>query len=378
MPLYDLKRSSSLEVIGDVLKKLSAGEKVYSLAVGEPVYDTPSEIIEAAGQAMKAGMTHYVSSLGIPEVRSAIVRKVSRKNHINCSEENTIFMSSKMAIYAVYMALGTGSEDEVLVPDPGYFYTEPALLAGVKPIPYFLADDYSLDLDEIKKKITSRTRAIVINTPSNPTGKVYSGSELKELLDLCASRNVKVISDEAYEDLTYGKKHVSVGSYEEQPMHVVSIFTMSKSYSMTGWRAGYIVAEPEFIGRLGKFMDHAVTCFPPFVQHASAVALDTLDQKVEEFRKDLLKKRDFTLKRLSEIPGLRANGVEGAFYMFPEYEGDLKSGEVADALLRDFNVAVLPGSAFGSRGENHLRLSYSGPMDTLAEALNRVEKFFSN
>lgn len=377
MPLYDLERSSSLEVIGKVMKKMAAGETVYSLAIGEPVYDTPVEIIEAAETAMRKGMTHYVTSLGIPEVRSAIVRKVERKNHIKCSVENTIFMSGKMAIYAIYMALNTGNRDEVLIPDPGYFYTEPAVLAGVRPVPYFLRDDYSLDLGEIESKITPNTRAVVINTPSNPTGKVYFREELRELLALCKSRNIKVVSDEAYEDLTYGTDHVSMGSLEEAPGTVISLFTLSKSYSMTGWRAGYIIAEESFIKLLGRYMDQAVTCFPPFVQHASAFALDNMDSRIEEFRKDLHRKRDYVVKRLGEIPGMKVNPVEGAFYMFPEYGLRLNSGEVASRLLDEYNVAVLPGSAFGARGEGHIRISYSGSMESLEVAMDRMKEFFS-
>ncbi len=377
MPLYDLERSSSLEIIGKVMRKISAGENVYSLAIGEPVYDTPKEILEAANSAMKKGMTHYVSSLGIPEVRAAITRKVWRKNRIKCEVDNTIFMSGKMAIYAIYMALNTGNDDEVLVPDPGYFYTEPAVLAGIKAVPYDLKEDYSLDLDEIQNKLTPSTRAIMINTPSNPTGRVYPKEDLRRLFDMCKSRGIRIISDEAYEDLTYGVDHVSIGSMEESPEIVISLFTLSKSYAMTGWRAGYIVADRGFITLLGRYMDQAVTCFPPFIQHASAFALDNMDSKIEEFRKDLQKKRDFVTRRLSEIPGIKVPSVEGAFYMFPSYELELDSTKVAERILEEHNVAVLPGSAFGSRGERHLRISYSGSMDSLDIAMDRLEEFFS-
>lgn len=378
MPLYDLEHSTSLEVIGKVMKKISAGETVYSLAIGEPVFDTPPQIMEAAAEGMEKGMTHYVSSLGIPEVRSAIVRKATRKNRIKCREENTIFMSGKMAIYAIYMALDTGNGDEVLVPDPGYFYTEPAVLAGVKAVPYHLSDDYSLDLGEIEAKITPRTRAVVINTPSNPTGRVYPKRDLGKLLELCRSRGIKLVSDEAYEDLTYGTEHISVGSLEESPDTVISIFTLSKSYAMTGWRAGYIIAEESFISNLGRFMDQAVTCFPPFVQHASAYALDSMDSEVDKFRKDFQKKRDFVMKKLSEIPGMKANPVEGAFYIFPEYGSDVPSKEVASRLIEEQSVAVIPGVAFGSRGEGHIRISYSGSMESLEIALDRMKSFFSS
>lgn len=377
MPLHDLSGSQSLEVVNLILKKISNGEKVYSLAVGEPVYDTPAEIVEAAEEGMKRGMTHYVSSRGIPEVRKAIARKVLRKNHIKCGEDNTIFMASKLSIYAIYMALNDSPGSEVLVPDPGYFFSDPAVLAGMKPVPYYLGEDYSLDLEDIENRITPKTRAIVVNSPSNPTGRIYGEKELRELMDLCVSRNVTIISDEAYEDLVYGKKHFSIGSLEDSPKHVISMFTMSKSYAMTGWRAGYIVASREIIDLLAKFMDHTMTCFPPFIQHASAVALDSLDNRVEEFRQEFQEKKNFLVKRINEIPGLHLRDVEGAFYMFPSYDLNIASKDLAKSLLDQYSVAVLPGSAFGSRGEGHFRISYSGPMEDLKEAVDRIQKYFS-
>ncbi len=377
MPFYDFPESPTYEIVGEVLRKTSKGEKVYSMAIGEPSYDTPREISEAAFESMKEGMTHYTSSLGIPEVRAAVVRKVKRKNGIICQEKNTIFISSKLAIYGILVALRDRDGGEVLVPNPGYFYTEPAELAGLDPVPYSLDEDCGLDVDAIASRITPRTKAIIINTPSNPTGRVYSKESLKSLLELCRGKSLKIISDEAYEDLVYQGKHVSMGSLEEKPEHVISLFTLSKSYAMTGWRAGYVVADEHFVKRMGRFMDQTFTCFPPFIQHASAIALDTMDGRVEEFRKDLEKKREFTLRRLGEVEGLHVNKVEGAFYMFPAFDSRKSSYQIATSLLREHNVAVLPGSVFGSQGEGHLRLSYSVSMETISEAMDRMKVFFS-
>ena len=376
MSLHDLEGSATLEIVNLVLKKQASGEKVLSLAVGEPVYDTPKDIIKAALEGMNAGMTHYTSSYGIPEVRSAIVKKVARKNHINCAEENTIFLASKMSIYATFMALAGDHGSEVLVPDPGYFYSDPAILAGLKPVSYNLNPDYSLNIGEIKKKISKNTKAIIINTPSNPTGKVYGRRELEELYSLCSESNLKIISDEAYEDLVYDKQHVSVGSLEDSPGRVISIFTLSKSYSMTGWRAGYVVAEKEFIRLLARFMEHAFTCFPPFIQHASAVALNSQEREVEEFRKEFLEKRNLAFGRLKEIPNIEVNSVEGAFYIFPKYNLKIKSIEMSRSLLSRYNVAVLPGSVFGRNGENHFRISYSGDSAIISEAMDKLSEFF--
>ena len=378
MPLDDLEESASLEIVNIVLKKTAAGEKVYSLAVGEPVFDTPAEIVEAAIQGMKSGMTHYTSSYGIPEVREAVVRKVKRKNGIACDVPNTIFISSKMAIFAAMLSLRTRDGQEILVPDPGYFYSEPALLAGLRPVSYNLMKDYSPDLEDISSKIRPSTVGIIINTPSNPTGKVYSESDLRKLFEVCVRRGVKIISDEAYEDLVYSGKHFSVGSLEKTPDVVISIFTLSKSYAMTGWRAGYTVASEKIIGRMLKYIEHSFTCFPPFIQHASAVALDRLDHDVDDFRRQFLERRDYALERLAEIDSFTVNPVDGAFYIFPAFRNRIASKDLCNRLLEKENVAVLPGSAFGRNGEGHVRIAYSGSLESIGDAMDRLRRFMKN
>ncbi|MCL6091288.1 MAG: aminotransferase class I/II-fold pyridoxal phosphate-dependent enzyme [Candidatus Thermoplasmatota archaeon] len=378
MALEELVGSASLEILDLVLKKVSAGENVISLAIGEPVFDTPKEINDAAIDGINSGMTHYISSYGSPEFREAVVSKVRRKNNIKCYSDNTIFISSKMSIYASFVAIYSARDDEVLVPNPGYFYAEPAILAGLTPVSYHLNSDYSLNIDLIREKISKKTKAIVINTPANPTGRIYSERDLKELYSLCLERKIKILSDEAYEDLVYEKKHFSIASLESEPNIVISIFTLSKSYSMTGWRAGYIVAEKKFIDRLAKFMEHAFTCFPPFIQHASAVALTKCDRQVQEFKKAFTERRDYAVKRLNEIPQFTVNNVEGAFYIFPKYSLNISSRKLCDKILNEKNVAILPGNAFGTLGEGHVRFSYSGSMDTLEEGMDRIAEFFKS
>ena len=376
MGLDELQGSASLEVLDLVFKKRSEGNNVISFYIGEPVFDTPKAIIDAAVEGMRSGMTHYVSSFGIQEFREAAARKVARKNGIKCSADNTIFMSGKMAIYAVGMALNLSPKSEVLVPDPGYFYSEPSLMAGLVPVTYDLNMDYSFNFDDIRKKINSRTRAIFINTPSNPTGVVYSEKELRELYSICREKKIKIVSDEAYEDLVYEKSHFSIGSLESEPDLVISIFTLSKSYSMTGWRGGYIIAEENIVKRIGKFMEHAVTCLPAFIQHAAVVALTKCDREVMDFREKFRQRRDLAVSRLKEIDQLSVNKVEGAFYIFPQFSVKMTSDKLSREILNQANVALLPGSAFGKRGEGHLRFSYSGSLEDIDEGMNRLAKFF--
>jgi len=377
MLLEDIPDSPAFEIFNLASKKQAAGEKVFSLAIGEPSFDTPLPIVNAAYESMNSGGGHYSSSWGSKDLREAIVEKVRRKNRVNATLENVIFITTKLAIYASLLSLASKSF-EALVPDPGYYYSEPVALSGGKPVRYKLTSDFYLDLDEIESKITPRTRAIILNTPSNPAGKVFDRKDLRGLLDLCLDRGIKVISDEAYEDLVYEKKHVSIGSMEASPKGVVSLFSLSKSFAMTGWRAGYVVADRETILRINRFLETAVTCFPPFIQAASAYALRNCERYTVEFREELRKRRAVLEEGLSKIPALESEKVEGAFYGFPKYRARLSSKVVARRLLDEQNVAVLPGVIFGPSGERRIRISFGSSPETIVEAMRRLKEFFKD
>lgn len=374
MHISELEGSPSLEVVNLVLQKLSRGEKITSLAIGEPLYKTPDKIMEIAYESMKNGETHYTSSYGIPEVRDAITEKVRRKNGIRASFENTIFITSKQSIYATFMALA-GKRSGILLPNPGYFFSEPAELAGLKPIYYRARADLSPDVDDIMSKLDSNVAAILVNSPSNPTGKVMDREDLKAVYEAAKKHGAKIISDEAYEDLVYEKKHFSPGSLEDAPDTVVSIFSLSKSYSMTGWRAGYTVADPKTVSNISKVIEHTFTCSPPFIQKASAYALKNGDGYIEEFRKDFRKKRDMVTKRIGEIDGLSLAPIEGAFYAFPSYTKKIRSTDFSRELLEKHGTAVLPGLAFGTAGEGHIRISFSGTQESIDHGLDEIEKY---
>lgn len=374
MYVSELEGSPSLEVVNIVLQRLARGDKLISLAIGEPMYDTPREIIEVAYNEMLRGNTHYTSSFGTAEVRDAISRKVKSRNSINAGPENTLFITSKQAIHAAMMAVA-GKRNEILLPDPGYFYSEPAYLAGLRPINYNLAPDNTLDVEKIENKITENTTALMINTPSNPTGRVLGREELQQVVELAEKHNFHIISDEAYEDLVYEKKHISTGSLEADPDRVISVFTLSKSYSMTGWRSGYTVGSKDIIGKMARVIEHTYTCSPPFIQKASAYALENGSSYIEKFRKEFREKRDFLLKRLNDIDALECGPMEGAFYAFPEYRKSVGSSDLAKGLLSKHDVAVLPGSAFGQKGENHIRISYSGTQESLKEGVDKLEDY---
>jgi len=374
--LDDVKESASLEMVNKVFEMRAKGIPVTSLAPGDPPFDTPKEIVEVAHRSMLTGGTHYTYSYGTTDVREAVVRKVARKNNITAGIENTIFITAKTGVFASFAAIASRGY-EALIPDPGYFYSEPIVLTGGKPVRYRLSTTFNLDLDEIKRKTTPRTRAIIINTPSNPTGTVYGKEELEELYEFCRIRGIYLLSDEAYEDLVYGKEHVSVGSLERKPEFVLSLYTFSKSYSMPGWRAGYVVGPEDRVARMNKLLEHTVTCYPPFIMHASAYALDKGDRFIRHFKREYVKRRRLLNDRMAEIPALTPADVQGSFYAFPGYKTRMKSRELSLRLLKEQNVAVLPGTAFGPSGEKHVRLCFAATEETIDRAMDGMKAFFA-
>jgi aspartate/methionine/tyrosine aminotransferase len=375
MFLEEVENSPSLEMVNLVLARIAKGEKVVSLAIGEPSFNTPAEIVEVACQAMRSGEVHYTSSYGTMGVREAIKRKVAKKNGIHAEMPNTIFCTTKYSVFAALAAASSKAYD-ALLPNPGYFYWEPVVLSGGRPVFYTLEKDFSLDIDEIRKKTTRRTKVILVNSPSNPTGKVLRRSELEELYEFCSDRKIFIISDEAYEDLVYEGQHFCVGSLEPKPDTVISLFSLSKSYSMTGWRAGYIVASERIVYLINKFLENTITCYPPFIQKASAFALDNGDKYISEFRTELADRKRLLERKIEEIDALEPYRTEGAFYSFPRYTKKIRSRELVKVLLDKYGIAVLAGASFGDAGENHLRFSFSMTPETIEEGMSKVKAFF--
>ena len=215
-----------------------------------------------------------------------------------------------------------------------------------------------------------------MNSPSNPTGRVLTKSELNELYDFCSGRGIYILSDDAYEDLTYeGRSHFAIGSIETKLDKVISIFSLSKSYAMTGWRAGYVVASERVIYLINKFLENILTCFPPFILSATEYALDNGDRIIEVQRREYLRKRKLVLEKLESSPHLELNDIQGAFYAFPKMKPKISSIEFSKKLLQNENVAVLPGIAFGEAGEGRFRISFSGDGEELETGLDKIVSF---
>ena len=374
MIVDDLSESSILSLLARVFEMRQRGEAVLGLHVGEPDFPTPVGICEAASRSMTRGHTHYVAAQGIPELRTAIASDVSRRHHVPATPEEVVVLPAKFGVYATFLAtLDPGSE--VLLPDPTYLFEQPIQLAGGSPVYVPLNPDFSLDLPAIEGAITPRTRALVLVTPSNPTGRVLRRAEVQEVVKLAADRRLTLISDETYESLIYEGEHVSPAALAPPGLSVVTIGSFSKTYSMTGWRAGYAIAPPPIRERLVKVMEHTLTCVPPFIQEACAWAIANARADTDRFREEFHRRRDHLLRRLAEVPNLSCARPEGAFYVFPKYDLPITSVDFCERLLSEERLVVVPGTAFGPHGEHHVRISYSSPTSLLDDGVDRLTRF---
>lgn len=357
--------------------KASGINDIISFSLGEPDFTTPGNVIDAAVDSLHRGFTHYTPSMGLPELRKAIAESTKAKNNIPCGPQNVLVTPSKQAIFMWALAyLDPG--DEVLIPDPAWVsYEAVVLLAGAKPVyvPTYFDEGYVIDPDRVRAAITPRTKAIVINSPSNPTGAVQPEETLRAIAEICVEKNIIVLADEIYEHILYGGKHVSLASLPGMWERTYTISGLSKTYAMTGWRLGWVIADD--IKPINKLQSHSITCCTSFVQQAAIEAIegpqDARDAMVKEFKK----RRDLALDLLSEIDGLECNIPNGAFYLFPKYDKDIKSNVVAEKLLQEGHVAVTPGRAFGPCGEGSFRMSYAASEDDITEGIARMKKVFS-
>ena len=374
MLVDEIGESPILSLIDRIFELRRRGEKILGLHIGEPDFDTPEGIRAAASAAMNEGLTHYVAAQGMPDLRTKVAERLASRHRIPARADDVVILPAKFAIYAGLLA-SVSPGDEVLLCDPTYLFDQPVRLAGARPVYFPLRKDFVLDPKALEAAITPRSRALILVSPANPTGHVMRREEVRTALAIARDARLTVISDETYESLLYEGVHVAPASLAEDPVPVVTIGSFSKTYSMTGWRAGYAVAPPEILRRLVKVMEHTLTCVPPFVQRACLWALEHADEQSERFREVFRQRRDHLLARLDDLPGLRYVRPSGAFYVFPEYELPLSSIEFAQRLLDEEHLALVPGVAFGPAGERHVRISYSRPVEELEDGVERLRRF---
>lgn len=377
---------SQTVAITDKAKRLrSEGVDVIPLSLGEPDFDTPQHIKDAAIRAIEEGCGHYTPNAGLPALLEAICGKLERDNGLHYTPANVIASSgAKQSLYNVLSAV-VDPGDEVIVPAP-YWVTYPELvkLCGGVPVIVSAGDEagFKITPRQLEEACSGKTVALIINSPSNPTGAVYTKEELAALLDVCARRDLLVISDEVYEKLVYDAEHVSFAALSEDfRPNVVTVNGVSKAYAMTGWRLGYAAGEADLIKAMGKLQGQ-ITFHPAAVtQHAAIAALTGPEDDVEKMRLEFRRRRDYVVERLNRLPGFSCLLPQGAFYVFPrisELFGRKADGRtltdsaaVCEWLLDEAHVALVPGSAFGA--PDHLRLSYAATMERLEEALDRIE-----
>ncbi len=359
----------------------SGMEDVISLGIGEPDFDTPEHIKEYAKEALDKGYTHYGPNAGLPMLREAIARKLKKQNGIDADPKSEI-MVLVGANQAFIMGLATFLRDceEVLIPSPAFVSYAPAvILAGGKPveIPTYEENEFRLNVDDLEKHVSEKTRALIINSPNNPTGAVLTKKDLEEIADFAVEHDLMVLSDEVYEHFVYdGAKSYSIASLYGMFERTITINGFSKTFAMTGWRLGFVAAPSWVIEKMTRFQMYNATCPVTFVQYAAAKALD--DERswkaVEEMRNEYDRRRKLVWKRLNEM-GLPTVKPKGAFYIFPRIrDTGLTDKEFSELMLKEARVAVVPGSAFGKAGEGYVRISYATAYEKLEEAMDRMEK----
>ena len=378
-----LGTEGAFEVLARARQLEATGKHIVHLEIGEPDFPTPDNIIEAAVGALHAGYTHYTPAAGILEARQAVAGFVSRRLEIDVSATEVVLVpGTKNVVWFTLLAcLEPG--DEVILPDPGYpAYASLVHFVGGVPVPVRLREesDFRIDLEELAALITPRTRMLIVNTPQNPTGGVLTQGDVELIARLAVEHDLIVISDEIYSQITYGFKHVSLMSQPGMRERTVLLDGMSKAYAMCGWRLGYGVAPPELARQMEKLLINSSSCAAAFTQMAAIEAYDSpqsdlaVGRMVEQFRQ----RRDLLVEGLNRIPGFRCNRPEGAFYAFPNIrETGFGEVELAERLLEEAGVAVLPGTAFGAAGEGFIRLAYTQGEPDLHAALNRIEGFIA-
>jgi aspartate aminotransferase len=352
------------------------GVDVVSLSMGEPDFDTPSNIVDAAVDSLHSGFTHYTPSTGIPELRKAIASYTKRNDDVPCEAANVLVTPTKQAIFMTCLAY-IDPGDEVILPDPSWVSYEACIrLAGGVPVyvPTHFDDGFVVDPALIEAAITPRTRMIVLNTPTNPTGAVIPADRLKQIADIAMQHGIKVMSDEIYSAIIYEGKHKSIASFPGMFDNTILVSGLSKTFAMTGWRLGWAIAPAEDIKNINKLQSHSISCCTSFVQQAAVEALNGPQDSKFEMVKIFRDRRDLALDLIRDIPGVECNTPQGAFYIFPKYNRDIPSAKLAEVLLKEGHVAITPGTAFGSKGEGCFRISYAASEDQIREGISRIRK----
>ncbi|MHB8634580.1 MAG: pyridoxal phosphate-dependent aminotransferase, partial [Thermoplasmatota archaeon] len=354
------------------------GIDVVSFSLGEPDFDTPLHVREAAIQALREGKTHYVPGPGIPELRQAVAAAERGANGIPCHAEHVLVTPAKHGVFLSVLAVA-GPGDDVLLPDPAWVSYDPIIRwAGASGVPVPLGPDNRMTPDAVASKITKATRAIILNSPSNPTGGVNTREDVKGILELACDHDLWILSDEIYQKILYdGATHHSPAALAGGFERTLTVNGLSKSFAMTGWRMGWVVAPPEAAQALERLQSQTITHVTSFAQYGAVAAVAGPQDSVESMRREFEARRDIMVQGLNALPGVSCAAPRGAFYAFPRFDPALWGADdvaLADRLLQEAHVAATPGSAFGAAGRGHLRFSYATSRERIMEGLERLER----
>jgi aspartate aminotransferase len=375
-----VKPSATLEITAKAKALRAQGREIINFGAGEPDFDTPEHIKEALRKALDEGFIYYTPAAGIPELREAVAEKLERENKISYDPEGEVVITpgAKMALYAAIMAL-VNPGDEVVIPSPWWVsYVPMVQLADGKPVfvPTYEEDEFRLLSDAVAEKVTRKTKLLILNSPNNPTGAVLSREDLKGIAEVCEDHDIFIISDEIYEYIIYDDaEHVSIASLGNMKERVVTVNGLSKAYSMTGWRVGYAAGPREVIKAMTRLQAHSVSNVTSFVQKAAVAALRGPSDEVERMVKAFDERRRYIVSELRSIPGVSCVMPRGAFYAFANFSAYEKdSFKLANYLLEEAGVAVVPGAAFGEEGEGYIRLSYATSMENIKAGMERIRE----
>ena len=350
---------------------------VVNLGIGQPDFDTPAFIRDAAKLALDEGYTRYPPAKGFADLRRVIAKKLKEENNIDADPDTEVYV----AVGAMQVIFNTclhmlNPGDEVIVMNPGYdYYSQIRLFGGVPmPVATHESNRFKVDPADIRVAISDKTKLMIINSPSNPTGAIFDEEILRSIADLAIANDIWVLSDEPYEHILFdGHRHVSIGSFDGMAERTISAFTLSKSYAMTGWRVGYTVAPKAIIDEMEKLMEHMVSGVTAVAQRAALAAISAPQDCVQEMVATYDKRRHLVHEGLNAIDGIHCLKPESTFYAFPNISSTgLSSWDLAKYLVSEHRVAVVPGSIFGSAGEGYLRLSFAASMEQLKEGIVRI------
>ena len=373
-----LGTETAFEVLVRAKALEAQGRDVVHLEIGEPDFDTPMHITEAACDALHEGYTHYTPAPGMPELREAIARDATERRGIAFTpDEVVVTPGGKPIMFFGLMSLVDPGE-EVIYPNPGFpIYESMIQFSGGKPVPIPLEEsrDFTLDVQRLCDSITPRTRMIILNSPHNPTGGVLTRADLEAIAEAVQKHpNLLVLSDEIYSRMIYEGEHTSIATLPGMREHTIILDGFSKIYAMTGWRLGYGLFPPDLAPSIARLMTNSNSCTAAFTQMAGVAALTGSQQPSEEMVEEFRRRREVIVAGLNDIPGLTCRMPHGAFYVFPNITGTgMSSREVADLLLQEAGVATLAGTSFGAFGEGYIRLSYANSIENIQKALDRIK-----